>query len=187
MTDIVDPVHHGEAERWGGWSWREATHGEHFRRCSYCGSINPDDLAAEPEWRADWADRKYGWPHKFYVNIRNRNLDDLFVIGTMSGGDRKAPKPGYMGLDWHAWVSLTPEQREICERSGHGRRDDLPDPGYVGFGTREVHHAKFYSVHLADPTISTETREAIARHSGLRFEWLDDGRVAWKPYQDTEA
>jgi hypothetical protein len=49
-------------------SWRQYA-GESFRRCSYCGSIHPEDLiklvgeGAEIQG-ADW---KYGWPHKFYV------------------------------------------------------------------------------------------------------------------------
>ena len=51
MTEqATDPVHgHGwnTADRWGGWSWREPRGAEHFRRCSFCGSIHPEDLAAE--------------------------------------------------------------------------------------------------------------------------------------------
>lgn len=43
----ADPVHGGEAGRWGGWSWRSPRRGDHFRTCSYCGSIHPEDLAAE--------------------------------------------------------------------------------------------------------------------------------------------
>jgi hypothetical protein len=43
----ADPVHDGEADRWGGWDWRNPRYGDHFRTCSYCGSIHPEDLAAE--------------------------------------------------------------------------------------------------------------------------------------------
>jgi hypothetical protein len=72
-------------------------HGDPFRRCSYCGSIHPADLlaldfevipfdpatfvpAVPPSFPAElqrpadykpptveWADWKYGWPHKLYV------------------------------------------------------------------------------------------------------------------------
>lgn len=42
-------------------------------RCSYCGSIRPRDLVeAIEQGRAtgvEWADLKYGWPHKMYLEI----------------------------------------------------------------------------------------------------------------------
>lgn len=43
---------------------------EPFRRCSYCGSIHPEDLIKHLEKGAELggADWKYGWPHKFYVS-----------------------------------------------------------------------------------------------------------------------
>jgi hypothetical protein len=42
---------------------------EPFRRCSYCGSVHPEDLLRLIEGGASLhgADWKYGWPHKFYV------------------------------------------------------------------------------------------------------------------------
>lgn len=183
----ADPVHGSgwnSAARWGGWAWREPARGEHFRRCSFCGSVCPDDLAAEPSWRADWADQKYGWPHKFYVDIPNRNPAALFVVSGRSdatqgpyapGGEMwKPPEPGLI-----AWDDLTPEQLAIAERDGWNRID------YVCFGTRPSHFGKFYTIHLADPRLSGETKDAIQRVSGLRFAWLDDGRVSWQPWQDT--
>jgi hypothetical protein len=57
---------------------------EPFRRCSYCGSIHPEDLikllgeGAELQG-ADW---KYNWPHKFYVNgIPNKTTELLAKVG----------------------------------------------------------------------------------------------------------
>ena len=151
-----DPVHGTDAERWGGWHWSKPRHGEHFRRCSYCGSVHPEDLAAEPAWHAEWADRKYGWPHKFYADIPNRSASALFVVGAQSGGtgrpDWKAPSPmaGKDGLGWVAFEKLTRAQRKIAERDGWGvTRDDHSD--YYDFGTRASHFGKFYTVHLADP------------------------------------
>jgi hypothetical protein len=44
---MTSPVHAGEAGRFGGWHWKDPRGAEHFRRCSYCGSIHPEDLAAE--------------------------------------------------------------------------------------------------------------------------------------------
>ncbi len=46
----ADPVHGSgwnSAARWGGWHWEESRGAEHFRRCSFCGCIHPEDLAAE--------------------------------------------------------------------------------------------------------------------------------------------
>lgn len=88
-----DPVHGGEADRWGGWSWREPDRGEHFRRCSYCGAIHPEDLVAEPEWTPRWADPKYGWPHKFYVDVANREPEALFVTGGNTGAEATGCRP----------------------------------------------------------------------------------------------
>ena len=208
----ADPVHgHGwnSAARWGGWSWDEPARGEHFRRCSFCGSIHPEDLAAEramtadrctacgiggwsehfradaehsysPDgWRAEWADRKYGWPHKFYVDIPNRDPDALFVIGSQYGPPM-APRPD--GLDWVAWKDLSRAQRKIAKRDGYDR--EPPHPNYVGFSTRPSHHAKFYTAHLADPAIGQDVKDVIQRVSGLRFTFADDGRVGWERWED---
>lgn len=58
---------------------------EPFRRCSYCGSIHPEDLirllgeGAELHG-ADW---KYGWPHKFYVEgIPNKTTEVVAKVGS---------------------------------------------------------------------------------------------------------
>lgn len=173
MTDQQVHPEAGQAPfRYGPWTWREPSHGEHFRTCSFCGSIHPGDLAAEPTWRAEWADRKYGWPHKFYVNIPNREPDQLFVIGSttrMQAGDDGR----YVRAD-----SLTAEQAAIVERDGWGPFAN-PDAGIM-FGTRSVHHAKFYTIHLADSAIDDAVRAAIAARSGLEFTF-QDGRVSWRP------
>lgn len=168
MTDSIHP----DAGRWGGWSWSEPSHGEHFRRCSYCGSVHPADLAAEPTWRAQWADRKYGWPHKFYVDIPNRDPGALFAVGLTSGGPTDRPlDPG-----WIAWENLTDEQRGIVERDR--LVGDRPPRGVL-FGTRPSHFGKFYTIHLSDPEIPDEIKGAIQSRSGLYFEFTD-GHVGWK-------
>lgn len=182
----ADPVHGAgwnSAARWGGWSWGDPRHGEHFRRCSFCGSVSPEDLAAEPSWHADWADRKYGWPHKFYVDIPNRDPGALFVVSGRSdasegpyapGGEKwTPPEPGLI-----AWDDLTPEQLAIAERDGWKRID------YVCFGTRASHFGKFYTIHLADPAIGQDVKDVIQRVSGLRFTFADDGRVGWERWED---
>jgi hypothetical protein len=242
----ADPVHGSgwnSAARWGGWSWSEPARGEHFRRCSFCGSIHPGDLAAETAgtgtcticsqqgweacfraqkapwmtddalagldisdeerarvdalnpahsygpggWYASWADRKYGWPHKFYVEgLRNRDPGALFCVGSSSearegpyapGGEMYRPlSERYPGQNWVAAADLTPEQQAIIERDRMGGSD------HYLFGTRPTHHAKFYTIHLADPAISQDVKDKIQQASGLRFTFTDDGRVGWEPW-----
>jgi hypothetical protein len=234
----ADPVHGSgwnSAARWGGWSWSEPARGEHFRRCSFCGSVHPEDLAAETPgtgtctvcgqqgweacfrgqehagikaavrdgkldvsaeerdrvlamadqhsydpggWHASWADQKYGWPHKFYVDIPNRDAGALYVIGNQYGPPREPESGG--GLEWVAWGDLSRAQRKIAKRDGYDRDEH---PNYVGFGTRPSHHAKFYTIHLADPAISQDVKDAIQAVSGLRFTFTDDGRVGWQPWE----
>ena len=229
---MTNPVHAGEAERWGSWSWRPPARGAHFRTCSYCGSIHPEDLAAEtaggprcltcgregweacfrnqqpiwasgtereavmaaidaeertrietlaPQhaydcggWRASWADQKYGWPHKFYVEgLRNRNPRQLHIISAVT----KPEQATGMGLQWVP-------AGEIPEGTvTDGWRDLEGTYSHVGLGTRETHFAKFYTIHLADPQISGEAKETVQRVSGLRFTFTEDGRVGWQRYK----
>lgn len=210
-TVVADLVHHGDAGRWGGWSWRKPDRGEHFRRCSYCGSISPDDLAAEPAgtgcaftacpsprdelaaihfpvegrpgqsaadgfhlfadtgWRASWADRKYGWPHKFYVEgLANRTPGSLYVIGSTNADESP-------GAGWTAVGEMTREQRKVIKA----------DPGaiwgnvtWIQFGHHSAHFAKFYTTHLADPALDPEVKAAIERVSGIQFTF-DGTHVSW--------
>lgn len=165
------PIHAGEADRWGGWHWRDPARGEHFRRCSYCGSMHPDDLVTIARGRVDWADRKYGWPHKFYVHVPNQNPGALFCVGSA---------PADHGGDYVPYADLTSEQRDIIRRDGMGgSRDGYAESRSYLFGTRAEHFGKVYTIHLADPAISDETKAAAAAMCGLRFEFLDDGRIRW--------
>lgn len=220
----ADPVHGSgwnSAARWGGWHWEQPRGAEHFRRCSFCGSISPEDLAAEtagtgcgypgcPEprnemaeihfpvaglasksadggyhlfvntgWRASWADRKYGWPHKFYVEgLINRYPDKLRVITAMTQeqwDETQAGKswPGLGGYQWHP-VGEIPEGADVSGwllEDGHY--------SHVGLGSDRTHHAKFYTIHLADPAVSDEVKETITRVCGLRFTF-DGTRVGWE-------
>jgi hypothetical protein len=231
-TPTEDPVHHGEATRWGGWEWREPRRGDHFRTCSYCGSINPEDLAAEigPQGRcagcgatgweahfrntidlavrhgidggllaledlsdderrryevpehpydpgtpyASWADRKYGWPHKFYVeNLRPRDPSLLHCFSHFSGTEKPAGS-----LEYVAAADLTREQKKILESDGMGPRDEGYS-GWYAFRPRDHLFAKFYTAHLADPRVPAEAREKIETASGVRFHFTGDGRVSW--------
>lgn len=175
---MADQNVHPEAGRppfnYGPWSWREPSRGEHFRRCSWCGSVHPEDLAAETGWVAQWADRKYGWPHKFYVDIPNRAPEALFVISSI-WGDRAEAEPGYVAV-----ADLTDEQRVIAERDGSlTTAPDGRGPRYLAFGTRPMHPGKFYSIHLSDADLDPAVKQTIEQQSGLAFQFRD-GQVAWR-------
>jgi hypothetical protein len=172
MSDEADAVHGSEAGRWGGWKWRKGHRGEHFRRCSYCGSVNPVDLVAEPAWRADWADMKYGWPHKFYVDIPNREPATLYVVSaTFTTDPGRSPARGDI-----AWEDLTPEQMAAACSDGYDRGDRRPT--FIQFGHHANHGGKFYTAHLADRALDPAAKAAIEERCGLRFTF-NDGRVSW--------
>jgi hypothetical protein len=173
MSGENDPVHGQEAARFGGWFWSEPRRGEHFRRCSFCGSISPEDLAIEPEWQPEWADRKYGWPHKFYVDIPNQEPDGLFVVSASYGRDE--PPTDIVGSGWIRSCDLP----EGVNTDGWTREGEELAAKWVVLGTKSHHHAKFYSVHLAAPQLPAEVKETIERRSGLRFRFAD-GNVAWE-------
>jgi len=89
------PTCHAKARRWGPdpISWREPRvdkeYGvtEPFRRCSYCGSIHPEDLIRLLGEGAtlNGADWKYGWPHKFYVEgVPNKTTEVVAKVGSNS-------------------------------------------------------------------------------------------------------
>lgn len=53
------------------WSDRDG-----YRACAWCGSMHPADFAklirAGEFTRVEWADWKYGWPHKLYADTTTR-------------------------------------------------------------------------------------------------------------------
>jgi len=54
------------------------------RTCGYCGSLHPEDLLrvlADEKTEIGGADWKYGWPHKFYINVPNPEADLVVKIG----------------------------------------------------------------------------------------------------------
>lgn len=137
---------------------------------------------------ASWADRKYGWPHKFYVErLRSREPERLHVISShrpakegpyAPGGERyTSPRESSPGLRW-----VPPS--EIPEGTVADGWGDLEDCDLVGLGTRPDLHAKFYTAHLKDPRVSQDVKDAIGRASGLRLTWLEDGRVQWERWAD---
>lgn len=65
----ADPVFRKLEPTWRAPEASREPYGESFRRCYYCGSIHPEDLlkALQEGATLEGTDRKYGWPHKFYV------------------------------------------------------------------------------------------------------------------------
>lgn len=179
MTEQRDPVHGAEALRHQHrWAWRDPFRGEHFKRCSWCGSMNPEELIFEKNARIGWADYKYGWPHKFYIDVLNRDPERPFCVGSASRGSSTAIDQGYI-----AWEDLTDAQRQTVIDSGMGREnDEYTMSRTYKFGPKRHHFGKFYTVHLKDPAISDAVKDQVQRMSGLRLIWLDDGRVRWEPY-----
>jgi hypothetical protein len=176
----ADPVHGTEIAYHPfatGWDWWEPHRGEHFRRCTYCGSIHPDDLAAETTGlhKVSWADMKHGFPHKVYLDITNRNPEQRFIIGATPTDQPSWGRPE----DW-----VRPDA--IPEGVNTDGWTDLSRYRWIHIGTRPHHNAKFYTEHLRDPRVSDEVRDRIHQIIGLRLDWTDDGRVRWHRYDCTE-
>jgi hypothetical protein len=168
---------HPDAARWGGWHWEPPQRGEHFRRCSFCGSIHPEDLAAEPEWTPSWADMKYGWPHKFYADIPNREPNQLYV----TSASQNQYTEDYIPLE-----QLTDEQRAVAERDAYLRDDDPWT--HFQFGHRRNHFGKFYTVHLADDQIADSVAADVEQRSGLAFTFeVADGEIARVYWRDANT
>lgn len=144
-----------------------------LRACGYCGSMHPADVAQAIRAGAlgKWADRKYGWPHKVYFeDIPNPFEGMKEVRSSCSGGNGYRP-------DGEGW-ELRKEPR-YNERTGERVADyetwiQVSTAGPTIWG-------KFYSIHLMDA--SPEDRETIEKHVGLHFEFTDDGRIRWMPFE----
>lgn len=66
-------------------TWNRPTEARPFRTCSYCGSIHPTDLLALLHGgdKLTLADKKYGWPHKFYTEDYNK----FYSLHMLDAGD----------------------------------------------------------------------------------------------------
>ena len=137
-----------------------------LRSCAYCGSMHPADVAnaIRAGAKGDWADWKYGWPHKAYFESIPNPHAGLLEVGGMS------PTP---------YPRFPRKVAEQCYSSASGKR--LEDKVWY---TEEPHPApsttngKFYSVHLEDATL--EDRELIEAHLGIFFDFHEPGRIGWR-------
>lgn len=124
-----------------------------LRHCAYCGSMHPSDVAAaiRAGARGEWADMKYGWPHKaYFIDIPNPHAG---LLESRASANFKPEEPDWIQVDEHHWR----------------------EPGKPASDKTD---GKFYTVHLMDAT--PEDRAAIEAHLGLTFNFTDDGKVSWK-------
>jgi hypothetical protein len=139
-----------------------------LRSCSFCGSMHPTDLVAALTVgaKASWADFKYGWPHKLYVD----GIPNPHAGLTESRESCSYPK------------EPTDEERK---RYQHWRQESSRWLGWNEAPAAATTYGKFYTEHLQDAT--EEERAVIERAMGMHFTFSDNGAVAWEPVQRTTA
>lgn len=133
-----------------------------LRSCSFCGSLHPTDLASalQAGATARWADQKYGWPHKLYVDkIPNPHAG---LLESRSACSQPSEPTEEERKRYQHWVQVGSIWR--------GWSEERAGPTTWG---------KFYTEHLQDAT--DEERAVIEAAMGLQFTFGDDGSVAWKP------
>lgn len=136
------------------------------QHCTYCGSLSPESAAAalRAGAAAHWADWKYGWPHKAY-------LDNV--------PDARAGQPWICG-----WSSRSMDGWELFSEAKHGalaRAAGITScregETWVQVRARDATTTgKFYTAHLQDA--SPADRDTIERALGLRFTF-EGTRVSW--------
>lgn len=173
-----------------------------LRSCGYCGSMHPTDLVAAIQAGAHvhWADQKYGWPHKVYVDdIPNPHAGMLESRYGSSHATPTCPNTGAACV--HGSQSAFRPECE-CLKAGtvtHGTTDRgtqvlLKQDGFdqgtgkptytwrgAGEPARDKTHGKFYSVHLQDA--SPEERVIIERAIGRSFLW-HEGKMWYGPFHE---
>lgn len=135
-----------------------------MRKCSYCGSLHPDDLLRvlkTPGTHYSGSDWKYGWPHKFYIEPVNPKAEELVEVGGATGD----------GTD--------PLDRWRCH--AHGEKPcECPKEKATGYwqrailGKRPTLFCKWYNEHLEDMT--DEQFQEFSQISKTLFgvEWHKD-------------
>lgn len=145
---------------------------EPFRRCSYCGSMHPLDMlkfAYDSKLMdmtgSDW---KYGWPHKFYLNVPNPDAGKMVNVGSYHGGADSLHKTETEMMAAHPGLTN-------WRKSNHGWKADriAPDGPSV--------HAKFYSDHLSDltPEEFSALSDLLLAHVQIDFR-MQDGKLAYR-------
>lgn len=140
-----------------------------LRGCGYCGSMHPVDLAAAIREGAEvhWADWKYGWPHKLYIDgIPNPHAGMLESRGSCTN-------PSQAEIDAGKWVRMN--------TGSYDQNTGKAIWGWFSAGApaADKTHGKFYTLHLQDAT--PEDRAVIEARIGLSFEFVGQ-QVTWKSF-----
>jgi hypothetical protein len=146
--------------------------------CQYCGSMHPQELAAAIRLgaTAHWADFKYGWPHKVYVEkAPNRYEGEL----EQRGGFATCDRPAQQEIDSGKWIRYQTGFSSQTGEPTYSYHEAMPPEQPAG----QFAHGKFYSTHLQDAT--PEDREIIERAMGKSFEFKDGG-VRWWPFAEVK-
>lgn len=224
MSDL-SVAHKGEmnhfgAEKWpdGLVPWRPATPPNlqapypesqycttgRLRSCGYCGSMHPSDLVAalKAGARVHWADQKYGWPHKIYVeDIPNPHVGMLESRMGCSHATAFCPAKGapcehgeQSAYRPPADCCMTTRPHDVATGTSSGRPVVLKQNGFdqstgkptytwrdPGEPAKATTDGKFYSRHLLDAT--PEEREVIERAMRRSFLW-HEGKLWYGPYTE---
>jgi hypothetical protein len=128
--------------------------------------MHPADVAAAIRQGAlgDLADRKYGWPHKIYLNkVPNPHAGMLEVRASSTAPSLAMPRevrePRY-------------DPRTGVRVADYVRYTETPQPA------RATTWGKFYTVHLQDA--SPEDLATIEQHVGLHITF-EGNQVHWNP------
>lgn len=143
-----------------------------LRACDYCGSMHPADVAAAIVAGAtgEFADWKYGWPHKTYFDgIPNPHVG---MIESRAGNSH----PPQAEIDAGKWIRVRIGFNSTTGEPMYSYRD-------AGKPAAPTTHGKFYSIHLQDAT--AEERDIIQQHLGLVFTF-EDGRVRWRKWTPSD-
>lgn len=178
------PTVHGALSPMGGEAcWRvhpnSLERGETFRTCFYCGSIHPEDLlkALADGGKLGGADWKYGWPHKFYIDVVNPEPDRLFEMGGETKWTDK-PCPRCCEPTGEVKIQYAGQDADRCGACYGHRKERLHTPH---MSTRETFHAKWYNEHLQDAGYDPEAFDALVaaleKHSGVAFDLVPDPKV----------
>lgn len=181
MSELPNTVHQGESQfaRPETFIWREPDHRSPARTCGYCGSLHPEDFATAEvaqNGRIELADMKYGWPHKAYIDLANPDPGLLSVLGATTR--LREDDRGYKRRE-----DLNEEEIAALKRD---RWEEESFEGFM-FGTRSSLHGKFYLIHLLEPELDPEVKDACERRIGLRlFHGGRPGTVRWEPVAYTQ-
>lgn len=161
------PVCHDKdmnAMRYGAPEWQKR---DGLRRCSYCGSLHPEDLmhALKAGARLETADWKYGWTHKFYVEgIPNPNAGKEV---SKSYGSGPLPLPDEKRTYWTNMGSKVGCRVEFTEGEGRWNAKLYEPDTPTTWG-------KFYNVHLQDLDLATFDALAPMLNVGTGVEFSRD-------------